>query len=201
VLTDRAPNVRSHRPTVPPHVDAAIAIALSKLAADRFATAGEFAEVLQGTRPLSRTAVRAGASRGSTSRRRWLPWGIAAAAVVSAGWFALGRERKDAGVPAEFELALPEAAQVRGPGGSGITLGISRDGSKIVYKHTEAGELYVRWLDNREPRLLRGTENAQDPTFSPDGKWILFASEGALKKVPVDGGVPITVVDTGAFAS
>jgi serine/threonine protein kinase len=41
VLTERPRSVRASRPNVPPHVDAAIARALEKLAADRFATAKE----------------------------------------------------------------------------------------------------------------------------------------------------------------
>src|SRR5690349_20198585 len=36
VLTEKAPSARASRPSVPPHVDAAIARALEKLAADRF---------------------------------------------------------------------------------------------------------------------------------------------------------------------
>jgi serine/threonine protein kinase len=44
VLTERPTSVRTARPSVPPHVDAAIGKSLEKLAADRFATAREFAE-------------------------------------------------------------------------------------------------------------------------------------------------------------
>ena len=43
ILTDRPRPVRESRPTVPEHVEAAIARALEKLPADRFATATEFA--------------------------------------------------------------------------------------------------------------------------------------------------------------
>src|SRR5687768_6152007 len=48
VLTEKPTSVRTSRPSVPPHVDGAIGKALEKLAADRFATAKEFAEALEG---------------------------------------------------------------------------------------------------------------------------------------------------------
>src|SRR5687768_4470666 len=48
VLTEKPGSVRARRPNVPPHVDAAIGCALEKLAADRFATAKEFADALEG---------------------------------------------------------------------------------------------------------------------------------------------------------
>ncbi len=48
VLTERPASVRISRPTVPEYLDAALARALEKLAADRYPTAGEFAEALAG---------------------------------------------------------------------------------------------------------------------------------------------------------
>jgi eukaryotic-like serine/threonine-protein kinase len=48
LLTDKPRSVRSMRSAVPEHVDAAVAHALEKLPADRFTTAREFAEALQG---------------------------------------------------------------------------------------------------------------------------------------------------------
>jgi eukaryotic-like serine/threonine-protein kinase len=45
-LTEPAPSVRALRPTVPPAVDEAIRKALAPVAADRFATAGQFAQAL-----------------------------------------------------------------------------------------------------------------------------------------------------------
>ncbi|MEK6596865.1 MAG: hypothetical protein AABY91_00930, partial [Gemmatimonadota bacterium] len=45
---ERPASVRISRPTVPEYLDAALARALEKLAADRYPTAGEFAEALAG---------------------------------------------------------------------------------------------------------------------------------------------------------
>src|SRR5688572_16012573 len=53
VLTDRPQRPRIIRETVPEHVDAAVMHALAKIPADRFNTAGEFAEALSGTRAVA----------------------------------------------------------------------------------------------------------------------------------------------------
>ena len=48
VITEPAPSVRAARPNVPEHVATAIARALEKVPADRWQTAGEFADALTG---------------------------------------------------------------------------------------------------------------------------------------------------------
>jgi hypothetical protein len=53
-------------------------------------------------------------------------------------------------------------------------------------------------MDQIEPTLLDGTEEAGFPFFSPDGQWIGFAAGGELKKVSVAGGsFPVTICDAG----
>jgi Tol biopolymer transport system component len=53
--------------------------------------------------------------------------------------------------------------------------------------------LYVRKRDETEPRVLPGTEGAGEPVFSPNGKWIAFMADFAIKKVPLDGPVSMVV--------
>ena len=40
-----------------------------------------------------------------------------------------------------------------------------------------------------------GTEGAFSPTFSPDGRWVAFLTDGELKKVPLDGGEPVVLCE------
>src|SRR5205085_3807226 len=47
LLTEKPSSVRTHRPNVPPHVESAVARALEKLPADRFATAKDFGDALE----------------------------------------------------------------------------------------------------------------------------------------------------------
>jgi len=79
---------------------------------------------------------------------------------------------------------------------------ISPDGRRIAYLATDAERgliMFVRDIDELEPRLVPGTENAGSPFFSPDGAWIGFERGTALLKVPVTGGPPVTILaDAGA---
>ena len=56
------------------------------------------------------------------------------------------------------------------------------------------GWLHGSW-QKRQTTLLKGTENAQDPFFSPDGKWLGFFADYRLKRVSVEGGAPVTVCE------
>ena len=55
--------------------------------------------------------------------------------------------------------------------------------------------LWIRRLDAIEARPLSGTEGAQTPFWSPDGRFVAFFSAGKLKKIPVSGGASITLCD------
>ena len=43
-----------------------------------------------------------------------------------------------------------------------------------------------------------GTEGAEQPVLSPDGRWIAFFADGQLRKIPVDGGVAIDLAEARA---
>jgi Tol biopolymer transport system component len=59
--------------------------------------------------------------------------------------------------------------------------------------------LWLRQLEDVDARSLAGTEDARDPFWSPDGRWIgFFDVEGTLKRVAVSGGTVHTVTRTGA---
>src|SRR4030095_16325396 len=53
--------------------------------------------------------------------------------------------------------------------------------------------LFMRRLDELIARPLAGTEEGEQPFFSPDGAWVAFFSYGALRKVRPDGGAPVVV--------
>jgi len=78
------------------------------------------------------------------------------------------------------------------------TFTIAPDGSWIVYvgPGAEGGQLWVKPRDSYEAMPLPGTQGARGPSVSPDGAWIAFTAGGRLRKVPADGGPPITLVDS-----
>ena len=82
------------------------------------------------------------------------------------------------------------------------SVAISPTGTHVVYVANE--QLYLRPFDELRAQALSGTE-ATDPSvpfFSPDGQWIAFLSQGALKKVAVSGGAAVTLAEvSGVFGA
>jgi serine/threonine protein kinase/Tol biopolymer transport system component len=74
-------------------------------------------------------------------------------------------------------------------------LAVSTDGRQFVY--TTSSGLFLRSMDQLDARLIPGTEGAEQPVFSPDGKWVAYFSpaEGKLKKIAITGGAPVNLAD------
>jgi eukaryotic-like serine/threonine-protein kinase len=75
---------------------------------------------------------------------------------------------------------------------------LSPDGTVLAFvarPSRDAPYLYVRHLDQLGATLLNGTDGAETPCFSPDGRWIAFFAGGKLKKVPAAGGAVVILAD------
>ena len=91
VLTTPPTSVRTVRPSVPAHVDTALAKALAKLPADRYVTAREFADALHRPDPL-RLPEGIGHARTAPSRRRvWFAAGAGLLVLAALGVYATRR--------------------------------------------------------------------------------------------------------------
>lgn len=78
-----------------------------------------------------------------------------------------------------------------------VPFAVSPDGSTMAFVAGQPQRLFVRRFDRATATEMPGTEDAYDPFFSPDGRWIGFLSSGALKKVPVAGGAPVALCQSG----
>ncbi|AHG88572.1 protein kinase [Gemmatirosa kalamazoonensis] len=163
VLAEPAPHVRTVRPSVPPHVDAALARALSKLPADRHATAHEFADAL-GRESLTHAPA---AARWRTARVAL--GAVAAAALTTAAWTAL----RPPAAPAEvMRSSYPGLVDQTIFGDVTIT----PNGRALVYTGTVETDrpLMLQPLDQSAPRALPGTAGASAPFVAPDGRRLSF---------------------------
>jgi serine/threonine-protein kinase len=135
----------------------------------------------------------------ASRRPTWLsilPWGVAAAALVTLGWtwWFSGKDRTPSPVM-RFTMVI---AQDQPLDNTPIpALAISPDGTRIAYVGTRDGQdmLFLRHTHQQEAVPLNGTEDADNPFFSPDGEWIGFEAGGKLKKISVLGGPPTTLCD------
>ena len=136
------------------------------------------------------------------SRRRWTRtvWAgslvtIAAVASMTAWW--LKPDDAERPLPVRFRGALPDTQTFSNS--TRHVLAISSDGTKIAYIANR--QIYLRELNQLDGTPVRGTaEGPSEPVFSPDAQWIAYfvpeASVGGaylLKRVPVAGGVPLTL--------
>ena len=124
--------------------------------------------------------------------KRALPWSIAAVALLMAGiafW-----NLRPASSPVSLTrlaLTLPPSERLSTSGHTVVAL--SPDGTHLVY--VANNQLYLRAMDQLESRPIPGTNRADAPFFSPDGRSVGFVSDGKLKKVLISGGVPVTLSD------
>ena len=82
----------------------------------------------------------------------------------------------------------------------GANIQISPDGRMLAFvgQKTAGSQLYVRRLDQLQATVLPGTEDANNPFFSPDGQWIAFFASRKLKKIATTGGAVVTLCDAPA---
>jgi eukaryotic-like serine/threonine-protein kinase len=201
IIADTPRPVTELRRSVPPHVAAAVAQALEKLPADRFATAADFTAALEGR--VSTRATLAAAS--AAPRAGWWRRAAFAASAAAVALAALAGWALNAGSPLQvvrLSATFPESEQLRAVGTRRFD--ISRDGARIVYVGAaEAGsQLWIREVNSLTARPLPGTTGALAPFFSPDGNSVAYftATQGDLRVVPIQGGPIQTIVRDSAAA-
>ncbi len=82
------------------------------------------------------------------------------------------------------------------------SMAISSDGRFIVYSAIEGNpsseavpRLYLRQTDKLEAKPIEGTEGGINPFLSPDDRWVGFWANDKLRKVTIEGGVPVILCD------
>jgi serine/threonine-protein kinase len=147
-------------------------------------------------------APEAAAAAGTTAPaapgwRRWLPWGIAAAAVIVAAIAGMSAVKPQAAISqpvvrSDAELKIFSAL-----------IGVANDGTKLAYAVAGGQDttvLALRMMDQFEAKPIAGTNGGAWPIFSPDGQWIAYShlTSSKISKIPLTGGTAITLGD-GSF--
>jgi Tol biopolymer transport system component/predicted Ser/Thr protein kinase len=134
---------------------------------------------------------------------RWWQIVAAAALLLAVLFFVLWSGRAPAAAEVvSFAIYPPEKTAFSPPINTTVSVpqfALSPDGRTILFvAGSQAGRpmLWVRPLEQVNARTLAGTEDAQHPFWSPDGRWIGFFAEGKLKKIPATGGAVQVVTQT-----
>jgi serine/threonine-protein kinase len=184
IIADVARPVTELRKSVPPNVAAAVAKALERLPADRFASAKAFQEALTDQRFVTTTDAPGAIAAGRQSRGvvAIAGWGLAALLALALGWTRFAGPRAEPEPSTRFAFSFGNESWGR------IHIDMSPDGRRILMSG-RAG-LIIRDLGAIEPRVLSGF-SGERPAVSPDGRWVAYQSAGGtVFKIPIEGGTP-----------
>ena len=199
VMTEQPRALTAQRRNVPPQVEAAVARALEKVPADRFASAHEFAQALSNssfTLSGDSTSQRAAAN----GRARRMLFGAATLAALFLAIAIWGWMRPAPSKPVvRYNLAFDSAEAMAPDAPYWGRLDISTDGSRLAYLGGPQGQVLIRLRNQLHATALAGTEGAMTPFFSPDGQhvgFLIFKTIPELRMVSVSGGPSIIVTDS-----
>ena len=129
---------------------------------------------------------------------RLLPWALVAVlGVVVLGGLVIWAPWRAAPAPAPRKLLASIGADASLQTDRSAAALLSPDGATLAFSAQQGGQtrLFIRKLEELRAAPLAGTENANYPFFSPDGRWLGFFAGGKLKKVSVTGGAAVNLCD------
>ena len=190
---------------IPEALKSVVEKALEKDPADRYQT---MRDLVVDLRRIARRSSASLPQAKPTPRRAttWLAWGIAAAAVAALAVVILGALRRTAVAPtepSEFAILAPDDTtfsnfdytqtdrQLTAPT-------LSSDGRRLVFAATGkdgVSRLWLRELSSLAYQPLDGTEDAENPFWSPDGRSLGFFSRGKLRRIDIAGGPAQVLAD------
>ncbi len=182
-------------PALPPVVERTLRRCLVKDPRRRLRDVGEARIALDPTET---------AEASTEPHARGIPrWAVGSAALVLGLLAGLlwNSSRQKAGreiAVSHFPLATPDSVQLSYDHWPGMA--ISPDGRRIVFAGMQGGRrhLFLQELDQGGPaQPIRGTEGADSPFLSPDGKRLGFLTGGRLKTVALKGGQPLDLAPVG----
>ena len=205
ILKEDPPDLSETNKNVAPALERVVHHCLEKNREARFHSASDLAfalEALSGATSISgQTATAIAPLWERPQRRERLVWiGVTALlgfALLAALPFVIAHFRSTPAIEnhaTRFFVFPPEKSTLVGGGQH-----ISPDGLRLVYVANSADGkrlLWTRPLDSLTAQPLPGTEDAANPFWSPDGRFVgFFAAGSKLKKIEFAGGPAQTLTD------
>jgi eukaryotic-like serine/threonine-protein kinase len=201
ILKEDPPEFTETNRSVPPALDRIVRHCLEKNPEERFQSARDVAfapGALTGSGSSATATVKIG------TRAMWRPW-LRIAAELALLAFALSllltRHSEKPGFSIQASILPPPGdgfwanqtqAGVISPDGKFLALIAMRNGQT---------QLWMRPLDGSAAQPIAGSEDAANPFWSPDSRYIGFFASGKLKKVDISGGKISDICPSGAFST
>ena len=197
IVSSEPPPVSRVLPEAPAFLDHVIQRCLAKDPDGRWQTASDVLQELRWIAAGKPAAVAAARPAGrGLSKRIWMM----VSAVLALGLIAAGLLYMRTPVPESIPMRLsviPPVDSVYATNSGGAPWPeLSPDGRRMVFGAVlKNGKLllFLRSLDSETPQPLSGTEDGQQPFWSPDGRFIAFFAQNKLKKIDTAGGAPQTI--------
>ena len=196
ILKDDPPHPSTQQPLAPSTLDYLVERCLAKDPDERWQSVSDVRHQLQ----WIGSAATAGGRVSIPTRSPWherAAWIATTVLLVLLSLFMLWRRPVvPAGDVVRLSVVPPERTVFSGATNVTVPVpqfALSPDGRNLVFAASSAGArpmLWVRPLEEIEAHSLPGTEEAENPFWSPDGRWLGFFADGMLKKTPVAGGPP-----------
>jgi Tol biopolymer transport system component len=203
-LTETLASVVKEQPDLsaaPFEVQRLLQACLQKDPRKRLRAVGDWKLLLDEPRPVTETPAQTDVLP-SKSPSRWIPWSVAAAAVLALGLALWAPWRKLPEIPLRTTFLPPPEGQIYDFQSSYAVPALSPDGKRVVFGAKGADgkssqQLWVRPLDSPTAQPLLGTERGTMPFWSPESRWIGFYSPGdrMLKKIDIQGGPPVSIAE------
>jgi Tol biopolymer transport system component len=198
ILRDEPPPIAQWQPSSPPGFGRLVKSCLEKDPDKRWQSAHDIRIQLEAlaSGAAAETTVAGHPTSGWHSRKAaWIVAALSLMAAAAAAAALLWGPRRTTPSPVlplvRFAIPLPRHTTLNAAS-EGI-LALSPDGRRVAYLIQLPGEpsrLYVRSLEDPEPRALPQTDGAGQPFWSPDGRAIAFATSRTLQRVDLAGGPP-----------
>jgi len=189
--------VSSLQPMSPPSLDRVVRTCLAKDPEKRWQSARDLTTELEW---IAEIGSRAGFPATVVARRQHRElsaWVLVAMLALAAAAVSLVHFREH---PAE---ARPIRFTVLAPGKLDFEVGdtpmaVSPDGRRLAISALSGGRrlVWIRSLDSLTAQALPGTEDASQPFWSPDSRYVAFFAAGKLKKIDISGGPAQTLCDS-----
>nr|MDQ5873143.1 protein kinase [Acidobacteriota bacterium] len=199
ILRDDPQPISQVQPMSPPALDRIVKKSLAKDPEDRWQNAADLASelkwVAEGGSQVG-IAVPVVARRASRERLAWIVAAALLVATAALGALLLFRRAVPAAAVIRASILPPESSEFVSTWVDAGPVEISPDGGRLAFT-ARRGEgpnlLWVRALHEAAARPLAGTEGAQRPFWSPDGRYIGFFADRSFKKIDVNGGPVFTL--------